>query len=239
MTISGQFVPLRAACVVPAYNAADTLEQVIDGVRQTVPRVRVVVVDDGSTDQTREVADRVADDVVGFDLNRGKGAALRAGFEAALAERCSTVLTIDADGQHDPAYAPALFSALTRVDVVIGVRKRNGSDMPFYRRLSNALSSAAVSACTGRRFTDSQSGFRAVRAEVLRRIEPAGDRYEYETDFLIQAARGGWRIGTVPVSTLYGEWARSHFRTLGDSARVVWTICRRLGERSETPLHER
>ena len=236
MTISGQFVPLRAACVVPAYNAADTLEQVIDGVRQTVPRVRVVVVDDGSTDQTREVADRVADDVVGFDLNRGKGAALRAGFEAALAERCSTVLTIDADGQHDPAYAPALFSALTRVDVVIGVRKRNGSDMPFYRRLSNALSSAAVSACTGRRFTDSQSGFRAVRAEVLRRIEPAGDRYEYETDFLIQAARGGWRIGAVPVSTLYGEWARSHFRTLGDSARVVWTICRRLGE---TPLHER
>jgi glycosyltransferase involved in cell wall biosynthesis len=236
MTTSGQFVPLRAACVVPAYNAAETLEQVIDGVRQTVPRVRVVVVDDGSTDQTREVADRVADDTIGFDQNRGKGAALRAGFEAALAERCSTVLTIDADGQHDPAYAPALFSALTRVDVVIGVRKRNGSDMPLYRRLSNALSSAAVSACTGRRFTDSQSGFRAVRAEVLRRIDPAGDRYEYETDFLIQAARGGWRIGTVPVSTLYGEWARSHFRTLGDSARVVWTICRRLGE---TPLHER
>jgi glycosyltransferase involved in cell wall biosynthesis len=236
MTISGQFVPLRAACVVPAYNAAETLGQVIDGVRQTVPRVRVVVIDDGSTDETREVADRVADDVVGFDQNRGKGAALRAGFEAALAERCSTVMTIDADGQHDPAFAPALFSALTRVDVVIGVRKRNGSGMPLYRRLSNALSSAAVSACTGRRFTDSQSGFRAVRAEVLRRIEPAGDRYEYETDFLIQAARGGWRIGTVPVSTLYGEWARSHFRTLGDSARVVWTICRRLGE---TPLHER
>jgi glycosyltransferase involved in cell wall biosynthesis len=236
MTISGQFVPLRAACVVPAYNAGETLEQVIEGVRQTVPRVRVVVIDDGSTDQTREVADRVADDVVGFDQNRGKGAALRAGFEAALAERCSTVMTIDADGQHDPAFAPALFSALTRVDVVIGVRKRNGSDMPAYRRLSNALASAAVSACTGRRFADSQSGFRAVRAEVLRRIEPAGDRYEYETDFLIQAARGGWRIGTVPVSTLYGEWARSHFRTLGDSARVVWTICRRLGE---TPLHER
>jgi glycosyltransferase involved in cell wall biosynthesis len=135
MTISGQFVPLRAACVVPAYNAAETLEQVIDGVRQTVPRVRVVVIDDGSTDETREVADRVADDVVGFDHNRGKGAALRAGFEAALAERCSTVMTIDADGQHDPAFAPALFSALTRVDVVIGVRKRNGSGMPFYRRL--------------------------------------------------------------------------------------------------------
>jgi glycosyltransferase involved in cell wall biosynthesis len=236
MTISGQFVPLRAACVVPAYNAAETLEQVIDGVRHTVPRVRVVVIDDGSTDETRDVADRVADDVVFFDHNRGKGAALRAGFEAALAERCSTVMTIDADGQHDPAYAPALFSALARVDVVIGVRKRNGSDMPLYRRLSNAMSSAAVSVATGRRFTDSQSGFRAVRAEVLRRIEPAGDRYEYETDFLIQAARGGWRIGTVPVSTLYGEWARSHFRTLGDSARVVWTICRRLGE---TALHER
>lgn len=236
MTISGQFVPLRAACVVPAYNAAESLEHVIDGVRQAVPRVRVVVVDDGSTDQTREVADRVADDVVMFAENRGKGAALRAGFEAALAERCSTVLTIDADGQHDPAYAPALFSALTRVDVVIGVRRRNGSDMPLYRRLSNAMSSAAVSVATGRRFTDSQSGFRAVRAEVLRRIDPAGDRYEYETDFLIQAARGGWRIGAVPVSTLYGEWARSHFRTLGDSARVVWTICRRLGE---TALHER
>jgi hypothetical protein len=136
-------------------------------------------------------------------------------------------VTIDADGQHDPACVPQLIAALQAADVVIGTRERRGSHMPVHRRASNAMSAAAVSVCTGRRVADSQSGYRALRADVLRRVMARGDRYEYETDFLIAAARAGLRIACVPVPTIYG--APSHFRALRDSARVLRTIARHLG----------
>ena len=99
--------------------------------------------------------------------------------------------------------------------------------MPVHRRASNAVSALAVSVCTGRRVADSQSGYRALRADALRRVTSTGDRYEYETDFLIAAARAGLRIECVPVPTIYG--APSHFRALRDGARVLRTIARHLG----------
>ena len=156
--------------------------------------------------------------------NRGKGAALRTGFTALLDEGADAVLTIDADGQHDPAVAPALLDALRDADIVIGTRRRDGTPMPLHRRVSNALSSRAISRCAGCALPDTQSGYRAIRGEVLRRIHPRGDRYEYETDFLILAARAGFEIAGVPIPTIYG--APSHFRPLHDAARVVATIWR-------------
>jgi glycosyltransferase involved in cell wall biosynthesis len=216
----------RVACVIPAYDAARTLASVIRGLRAAVPDAVTVVVNDGSRDDTGAAADQWADCAVHLAHNRGKGAALRAGFEVALAAGATAILTIDADGQHDPACAPQLLAALTDADVVIGTRERRGSAMPMHRRVSNAVSAAAISACAGLRLADTQSGYRAMRAAVLARVAPTGDRYEYETDFLIQAARDGFRIACVPVPTIYG--APSHFRELRDAARVVRTICRRL-----------
>jgi glycosyltransferase involved in cell wall biosynthesis len=214
------------ACVIPAYEAALTVGAVVEGVRAAVPAIRVIVVDDGSTDDTRALALAAADRVIGFDRNRGKGAALRAGFEAALADGATAVLTLDADGQHEAGCAPTLVDALARADVAVGVRRRLGTTMPWPRRLTNTLSSLAVGVCAGRPMADVQSGYRAVRASVLRSIVPTGDRYEYETDFLIQAARAGCAIAWVPVPTVYG--GDSHFRGVRDTARVVGTICRRL-----------
>ncbi len=214
------------ACVIPAYDAARTLASVIGGIRIAVPHAVTIVVDDGSRDTTGVEAARWADHVVTLPRNRGKGAALRAGFEAALAMGAINILTIDADGQHDPACAPRLLAALLDADVVIGARERRGSTMPVHRRLSNAVSAVAISLCMGRRLADSQSGYRAMRAVVLASVAPTGDRYEYETDFLIQVARLGLRITCVAVPTIYG--APSHFRELRDAARVVRTICRGL-----------
>jgi glycosyltransferase involved in cell wall biosynthesis len=216
----------RVACVIPAYDAAHTLASVIRGLHAAVPDAVTVVVDDGSRDGTEAVAERWADVAVHLAHNRGKGAALRAGFAMALGTGATAILTIDADGQHDPACAPRLLAALHDADVVIGARERRGSAMPLHRRVSNAVSAAAINACAGLRLADSQSGYRALRAGVLARVAPAGDRYEYETDFLIQAAREGLRIACVPVPTIYG--APSHFRALRDAARVAGTICRRL-----------
>jgi hypothetical protein len=90
------------------------------------------------------------------------------------------------------------------------------------------VSSAVVSACAGQRLPDVQSGYRAVRASVLARIAPVGDRYEYETDFLIQAARAGLTIAWVAIPTLYASGGTSHFRSVRDTAAVVRTIWRRL-----------
>src|ERR1700728_3152560 len=113
----------RVACVIPAYDAAHTLASVIRGLRAAVPDAVTIVVDDGSRDGTEAVAERWADVAVHLAHNRGKGAALRAGFAMALGTGATAILTIDADGQHDPACAPRLLAALHDADVVIGARE--------------------------------------------------------------------------------------------------------------------
>ena len=210
-------------CVIPAFNAEGTVAQVIAGLRESLGHVIVVGVDDGSVDRTGDVLRARCDRALAFPDNRGKGAALRAGFLEALAMGGEVVLTIDADGQHDPACAPRLVDALGDADIVIGARVRAGT-MPVRRRITNALSAAAARRLGGCDLADPQSGFRAMRASVLRAIRADGDRYEYETDFLIRAARAGFRIASVPVPTIYGP--PSHFRELRDGLRVVATFCR-------------
>lgn len=212
------------ACVVPALDAASTVGGVIEGLRLALPDAIIIGIDDGSTDATGDVLSRGCDFVVSHPRNLGKGAALRQGFERALGAGASIIVTIDADGQHDPAFAPALVAALGGADIVVGARMRTRGVMPLGRRLTNGMSAAAISHCAGQAVPDAQSGFRAIRADVVRSVRPQGDRYEYETALLILAARAGFRLASVPVSTLYG--APSHFRLLHDAARVIRTIWR-------------
>jgi glycosyltransferase involved in cell wall biosynthesis len=212
------------ACVIPAYDAAATLADVVRGLRASLPDALLIVVDDGSADGTHDVASACCDRIVRFRANRGKGAALRAGFDVAHAECAHAVITIDADGQHDPARAPALLAALDTADVVIGARARTRGTMPLGRRVTNALASAAVGSIVGIDVPDAQSGYRAMRSGVLAAVQATGDRYEYETEFLIAAVRAGYRIASVGVPTSYG--APSHFRAWGDSMRVVRAIWR-------------
>jgi glycosyltransferase involved in cell wall biosynthesis len=216
------------ACVVPAYNAAERVGSVVRGVRRALAGVLVVGIDDGSADATGEALGACCDAVVRHPRNLGKGSALRAGFALALARGAERVVTIDADGQHDPASAPLLVAALDDADVVLGSRSRRGSPMPVHRRLSNALSSACVSIAAGCPIPDSQTGYRAFRASALREVEALGDRYDFETDLLIRLARRGFRVATVPVPTIYG--AASHFRPVRDTAHVIRAIWRHRAE---------
>ena len=226
--------PRSVAVVIPAYQAAATLGAVVDGLRRSLADALVVAVDDGSIDDTHSVASQVCDEVLRFERNRGKGAALRAGIGAALRLGANAVVTIDADGQHDPVYAPALVTALAAADVAIGARARRGTTMPLSRRATNALSARAMSACAGSPIGDAQSGYRAMRRSVLEAVDARGDRYEYETDFLLRAGRLGYRIVDVPVSTLYGP--PSHFRLLPDALLVMRSIWRhRAGAFTRTP----
>lgn len=210
--------------IVPAYNAEPTLANVVKGVRRTLPKALIIGVDDGSTDGSGQLMKTVADETIEFAQNRGKGAALRAGFDAALKKGAAAVLTIDSDGQHDPAFATAIVGALDRADIVIGTRDLSGKAVPKHRRIANMISSAATRAVSGGKVRDSQSGYRAMKAEVLRKVDAVGDRYEFETDFIIRAARAGFTTVNVPISTIYGS--PSYFREFRDAWLVIKVLWR-------------
>ena len=210
--------------LVPAYNAEPSLAKVVKDVRRNLPKAMIIGIDDGSTDGSRQLLRTVCDETIEFDKNRGKGAALRAGFDAALAKGAAAVLTIDSDGQHDAAFAPALVAALDRADIVIGTRDLSGESVPKHRRIANMISSAATRAVSGGKVRDSQSGYRAFKAEVLRKVKGEGDRYEFETDFIIRAARLGFTTANVPISTIYGS--PSYFREFRDAWLVIKVLWR-------------
>jgi len=216
---------LRAACVIPAYQAANTIAAVVEGVRLHAPGLLVVVVDDGSSDATFDVAMACgADQVIRHASNRGKGSALVTGFDHVLsvAPAIDALVTVDADGQHDPACLPALLRGLESADLVIGARRRRGTSMPMLRRVANAISTRAITWCAGRPIRDAQCGFRGIRRTLLERVPHDGERYEAETAFVIRAARAGAIIAQVVIPTRYGP--PSHFRPLRDAARVIATI---------------
>jgi glycosyltransferase involved in cell wall biosynthesis len=210
--------------IVPAYNAESTAGQVVKDVRRNLPRTLIIGVDDGSTDDTGAVLRAGCDEVITFEKNRGKGAALRAGFQSAIDKGAAAVLTIDSDGQHDAAFAPALVKALGEADIAIGTRDLTGQGVPFHRRIANMISSAATRAVSGGAVRDSQSGYRAIKTEVLRKVSAVGDRYEFETDFIIRAARAGFKTANIPISTIYG--APSHFREFRDAWLVIKVLWR-------------
>lgn len=214
-----------AVCIIPALSAERTVGGVVASIRGVLPGAIVIGVDDGSTDGTRAILRRSCDHVIEFDENRGKGAALRSAFSyVAMRWQSRPILTMDADGQHDAAFAPRLLAALMHADVVIGTRQITGLSVPTHRRLANRISSAATRAITRCAISDSQSGYRAMRPGIAAAIDARGDRYEYETDFLVRASHRGFRIAEVAVPTIYGP--PSHFRELTDAlrvARVLWS----------------
>ena len=153
--------------------------------------------------------------------NLGKGAALRDGIQAAIARDAALLVTIDADGQHPPEDIPRLLQPLEQghADLVLGARKRDRV-MPISRRVTNWLSAALASRIGGQPVRDAQTGFRAFTRALAERVRPAGDRYEYEANFLLGAMRAGYRIACVDVPTIYGP--SSHFRAWYDT----WLMAR-------------
>lgn len=212
-------------CIVPAYNADASVEAVVKGVKLHLPKALVLGVDDGSTDGTRAILQRTCDQVIAFDVNQGKGVVLRESFQWAVDNGAAGVLQIDADGQHDPSVAPAIVAALDRYDIVIGTREISGKAVPIHRRFANMLSTAITRAISKCPVHDSQSGYRAMRIDVLRKIKPQGTRFEFETDFIILAGNAGFTFGSVPIPVIYDSPTPSNFRPIHSSfqiAKVLW-----------------
>jgi glycosyltransferase involved in cell wall biosynthesis len=194
----------RTLIVMPAFNEEDSVSRVIGEVRSKLPDVDILVVDDGSSDETTWVARRAGARVATLPFNLGVGGAMRTGFRYALERGYRNVVQIDADGQHDPSDVPLLLAALDRSDLVLGARFAGTGDYRVTgpRRWAMALLGRALSRSAGVRLTDTTSGFRASGPRTLRLFaehypaEYLGDTIEA----LVIATRAGHTVSQVPVS---------------------------------------
>jgi glycosyltransferase involved in cell wall biosynthesis len=211
--------------VIPAFNVADRLEDVLSKVVEFVPRKRVCVVDDGSEDDTSKVAVSFGVNLARHEQNRGKGEAIKTGFKSCLAAGTEGVFTIDGDGQHDPRRMPSFVDAMQRTgyDLIAGKRSFRIGEMPPDRIFSNRISSMIVSMAAGAKIPDSQCGFRLYRRVILENVHPRSSRYETETEMLILAYKQGYRIGWCPVPNRYSG-QKSHIRRFPDTVRFMRLI---------------
>jgi glycosyltransferase involved in cell wall biosynthesis len=217
----------RIVAIIPALNAERTLPRVIeDTTREIAP---VLVIDDGSTDRTSEVARAGGAIVLRHDVNRGKGAALKTGFAWALENGYDGVITLDADGQHLPGEIPKFVRErqASGADLILGGRAHLFQHMLPRRRNANRFSAWCISKCAGVPVPDSQSGFRYYSANLIRGVELRADGFDMESEVIVRAGRRGFRIVTIPIELGFVDGiSTSHYKPLKDTLRIAWTVSR-------------
>lgn len=214
--------------LIPGYEEEPRIAAVVEGARRHLP---VVVVDDGSTDDTAMRAEASGATVLRQRPNAGKGAAIRMGFRYALERGAVAVVTLDADGQHDPAEIPAFLAAFEdgRPELVIG--RREFASMPPLRRVSNTLGGWVFSAAVGRHVPDNQSGYRLVGRRLMTALLDSDQQgFEFEVEMIARCIALGLPLADIPIRTIYaGEpshirpWAHftSFLRVTRDARRIV------------------
>ena len=196
---------MNGMILIPAFNSALSLATVINKL-SPYPQLAIVVVDDGSTDGSGDIARDLGVTVIRHDKNRGKGAALQRGFAYASEQNMDYVITMDADEQHPPEYIRDLLDMHRRSPdaVLLGTRKRS-KEMPLHRKLSNAISAFFISLRTGRKIYDAQCGFRLIPRPYYTWQLSAIRGFIYESESLIALAANGVPFKYLPIPTIYPE----------------------------------
>jgi glycosyltransferase involved in cell wall biosynthesis len=225
----------QTAAVIPAYQDE---KHIGDIVRRTRERVgHVLVVDDGSSDQTAQRAREAGAEVIVHAQNRGKGEAIKTGLghwlaaaspsSGGLDREVTWVSLLDSDGQHLPEEIDRFLSAAASATLptfLIGNRMNDVAHMPFIRRIVNRYMSNQISRLCGQKIPDTQCGYRMVDRQLIPELLGGGHRFDYETEVLIIASRKGYRIESVPISTVYSDEV-SKIRPLRDAIRffkLMW-----------------
>lgn len=214
----------RVIALIPAYEAERSVGDVVRGARAA--GLEVVVVDDGSQDETSARAAAAGATVLRHPANQGKGAALQTGFGWAERAGVAAVVTLDADLQHDPAEIPALLAAHAGAPEALVIGVRRFEDMPRRSQTGNRISTYWISRFAGRPHADTQSGFRVYPRGLYAGLPFRSTRFDTETELLLHAAKRGIPLVEVPIRTIYhpeGHPARSrtHFRDFRDTVRIM------------------
>jgi glycosyltransferase involved in cell wall biosynthesis len=224
----------QTAAVIPAYQDE---KHIGDIVRRTRERLdHVLVVDDGSSDQTAQRAREAGAEVIAHDENRGKGEAIKTGLAhwlgaaftspptaGGLDREVTWVSLLDSDGQHLPEEIDRFLSAAARSTqpaFLIGNRMNNVTGMPIIRRVVNRYMSRQISRVCKQEIPDTQCGFRMLERQLIPQLLGGGDRFDYDTEVLIIASRNGYRIESVPITTVYTDQV-SKIRPLRDAIRFL------------------
>lgn len=217
----------RACVIIPALDAERTIGAVVAGAREQA--AKVLVIDDGSSDETAARAAEAGAEVLREPKNRGKGAALRAGLSRARALGFEVVFSLDADGQHPPAELEKLLAATDDPGaLVLGVRDLAGAGAPRANRMSNGFANGFLSMVTLRRLRDTQCGLRRYPIERTLSLGVRDERFGFETEVILRARRAGIRIVQVPIEVLYPEGRTTHFDARRDPWRIVGRVLRTL-----------
>ena len=213
--------------LIPAYNAAGYLPQLTERIQKALPGQDILIINDGSTDNTDDILESMNILTMKNEPNRGKGYTLNRGFNYAIKNNYDYVITIDADLQHLPEELPSFLSSETEGDIYIGTRKIDLRIMPFARWLTNNLTSLIISVFSGRRIKDSQSGYRMFAVDILRAARVRTVNYDFESEILFQAGLLGARVAEITVTTVYEE-STSYINPLIDTGRFIKLIWKRI-----------
>jgi glycosyltransferase involved in cell wall biosynthesis len=210
----------RILILIPAYNESERVAAVIERAKAYGP---VLVVDDGSKDQTSAVAKAAGADVIRQEPNQGKGAALVRGFNFALEQHYDAVITLDADGQHDPAEIPLFVNdfEVKGSDLIIG--KRDFSKMPFPRNITNRIGTWSFSNAMQQYIPDNQSGYRLHSQRLLQEALTSSEHgFEFEVEIILRCVLKGYKISWIPIKTIYNDKQNSKITPL----RHAWRFYR-------------
>lgn len=210
----------KICVVIPAYNASKTIQTVVSGALKYIPRV--MVVDDGSADDTAGNAILAGAEVIVVEKNRGKGHALKLLFQKAMREGYDAVISMDADGQHDPAEIPKFLAShiIYPDDIIIGSRMSEKEKIPKARFNSMRIARFYISLAANQYLEDTQCGFRLYPLSLIKKMRLMTERYVTETELLMKAGDMGMKIRFIDIKAIYTE-NKSYYRPVTDTMRIT------------------
>ena len=211
---------MKICVLIPAYNESAHILNIIHDISKY--KLDILVIDDGSTDNTFSIAKDAGVQAMLNLNNQGKGASLTKGFKYALDNNFDAVITMDADGQHLAQDLPFFIEAAKdpNIHIILGNRMLNVGKMPYLRVITNKFMSWLISLMSKQAIPDTQCGFRLIKKEVLAKIKCSTSKYETESELLVKASRQGFKIKSIPVKSIYGR-EKSQINPVIDTLRFI------------------
>jgi len=206
--------------LIPVYNEARTIKPLVQKIKGF--GFDAVVVDDGSTDHTSRLAEDAGAFIIRHDINKGKGASIRAGIKYILSKPYSAAIIMDGDGQHDPAeiYKFLQHAEKTNSLIISGNRMSETASMPLIRLLTNIVMSRIISFLCKQCIPDTQCGYRYIKKEALEKLDLSSSKFDIESEVLIEASRLGIKIESIPIKTIYQK-EESKIQPFIDTLRFI------------------